>query len=332
MRYGKNTERNIKRLTISMSILVALVLVLWTDCLVYGFTNTKQENEPMTAKAEYTTANTKQAKNHTETLAKSINYILSDDEIWDSFIDGNGNTVRVIRPKEGSALEAAVETSDFKLERTLVEYSAQPDENKNSSGSSRESIISSKKDCFKLNKTLKESDIKVVEPHYNSDNKLVIGSRAEAVCLDIRTRSNWTEDDFYTVLNDEMKELVPTAIRLENELGVNALYIIAVGANETGWGKYMAGNHNYFNWTNDAIYHFDFDNAQSFSDFSVKTYNKYYIHEDFYSGKLGFTPKHITPEVVNVKYALNPNGKTNWQWTNTVCDIMGELSAKRFGK
>lgn len=193
----------------------------------------------------------------------------------------------------------------------------------------RENIINSKVDSFVTIKTLNETDVIKVEPVYDENNKLFISSRAEAMCLDIRTKSNWTANDFYEILNPEMYDLVPVAIRLEDEVGVNALYIIAVGANETGWGKHMAGDYNYFNWTNDAIYHFDFKSIEDFADFSVNTYKQYYTHESFYKSKLGFIPEYITPEVVNVKYALNNDNTTNWQWSNVVSEIMSDLCSRK---
>ena len=86
---------------------------------------------------------------------------------------------------------------------------------------------------FVQTKTLTNEDVYSVKPIYNEQNKMVINSRSEAMCLDIRNKSNWTADDFYKVLNEEMYDLVPVAIKMEDELGVNAIYIIAVGANET---------------------------------------------------------------------------------------------------
>ena len=189
-------------------------------------------------------------------------------------------------------------------------------------------IIHCKKGDRVDSKTIERADVRVIEPKYNEDGKLVVKSAAEAMCLDIRTKSNWTADDFYGMLNEEMYNLVPLAIQMEKELGVNALYTIAVGANETGWGRHMAGKNNYFNWTNDGVYHFNYDNVDEFNEYSIERYKKYYTDEAFFSKKLGFTPEFITPEVVNVKYALHSGGGTNWNWSNTVTQIMCDLSYK----
>lgn len=259
--------------------------------IYYKGSNPEEENEDITLAVENTieVQAVQEPQNNTE-----------DDTI--NTVENMGTTNPIVI----QALDSTVDTND-----------------------NRSDVIESKVGSFTTNKSLSNSDIKQVEPVYDVDGKLLIDSRAEAICLDIRTVSNWTADDFYSILNSEMHSLVPVAIEMERQLGINAVYIIAVGANETGWGKYMAGNNNYFNWTNDGIDHFDFNSIEEFADFSIDTYRDYYVHEDFYNGKLGFVPSCITPEVVNTKYALNSDGTTNWQWSNTVCDIMSSLSARR---
>ena len=194
----------------------------------------------------------------------------------------------------------------------------------------RDELINKKVNKFVQSKTLSKEDIYSVDPVYNDQNKMVISCRAEAMCLDIRNKSNWTADDFYKVLNPEMYDLVPVAIKMENELGINAIYIVAVGANETGWGKYFSGKYNYFNWTFDGKDHFNFNSIDAFANSSIDRYTKYYMHEEDYVNKLGFTPSCITPEVVNTKYALYLNGETNWQWSNVVSEIMSMLSTRLY--
>ena len=189
--------------------------------------------------------------------------------------------------------------------------------------------INDKKDAFVDQKVLREGDINLINPSYCSKNKMIVSSKEEAMLLDIRHRSNWTAQDFYKIVNEEMYGLVDVAISLEEAVGVNAIYTVAVGAAETGWGKHMAGRYNYFNWTNDAINHFNFETLSEFEQFSISAYSKNYIHESFYASKLGFTPMGITPEVVNVRYAINTNGTVNWNWSNKVCEIMNRLSDDR---
>lgn len=236
------------------------------------------------------------------------------------------NASRKLTGSEDSLIDTRVgnEATQLAIQFNTMQYN-----NEQEQLAMRASIIDTKRNSFVLTKTLNEQSIVMVEPLYGIDNKQVIERRSESMCLDIRTRSNWTYEDFDAVLNEEMKDLIPVALRLEEEVGINALYIIAVGANETGWGKYMAGRYNYFNWTNDGVDHFDFEALEKFSDFSVKTYRDNYVNETFYEGKLGFVPEHITLEVVNVKYAINPDKTTNWQWSNVVAEIMSNISDRR---
>lgn len=159
--------------------------------------------------------------------------------------------------------------------------------------------------------------------------KMVIKTSKEARDIDITTPSNWTADDFELIVNKEIKPLIPVAIRMEEELGVNALYLMAVGINETGWGRKMSGRYNYFNWSNDGRRYFGFDSMQHFSDFSTQRYRESYTRPEYYTKKLGKTPDKITIEVVNVIYAVNHDGSTNWQWTKTVSDVMRLLSDRR---
>ena len=194
----------------------------------------------------------------------------------------------------------------------------------------RDKFVEQKVNKFVQTKTLTSEDVYSVEPIYNEQNKMVINSRSEAMCLDIRNKSNWTADDFYKVLNEEMYDLVPVAIKMEDELGVNAIYIIAVGANETGWGKHLVGRYNYFNWTFDGINHFNFNSIDDFAKSSIERYSKYYMNESDYANKLGFTPNCITTEVINTKYAIHLSGGTNWQWSNVVSEIMSMLSARLY--
>ncbi len=161
-------------------------------------------------------------------------------------------------------------------------------------------------------------------------SKMVISSESEARKLDIRSKSNWSASDFDKVLPARLKCVIPVALRLEKELGINALYTISVAANETGWGQKLAGQNNYFNWSSDGIKSFDFDSIQSFSDYSVKGYKKF-LNTSFYADTVGNTDR-ISVETVNTKYAINRDGSINWEWTRVVASIMKRLSDQRLGR
>ena len=169
----------------------------------------------------------------------------------------------------------------------------------------------------------------------SSGTKMVISSYDEAKDTNILSRSNWTYDDFDKIVPSTMKPLINIALRMENEKGVNALYLMAVGANETGWGNKMSGNYNYFNWSRNGIKSLDFSSLENFSDYSTEHYDVFTTPSN-YTKKLGYTPTKITPPIVNILYAVNLDGdgssSTNTEWTTTVCKIMTELSNKRLSK
>ena len=162
-----------------------------------------------------------------------------------------------------------------------------------------------------------------------SSRKMVVQSQSVARGMDIRTASNWEASDFEAVVPNEVKDLIPVAIRMEKELGISSLYLVCVGINETGWGKRMSGKHNFFNWTNDGINHFSFNSMDSFAEFSIKSYKASYLNPEFYTERLGYTPDKITMESVNVRYAVNMDGSVNWKWTATVSQLMKKLSDER---
>lgn len=165
--------------------------------------------------------------------------------------------------------------------------------------------------------------------NYDSEGKMVIESNDEAKNIDIRSYSNWEYEDFERVLPNEMLDLIPTVLKIEKEVGINAVYLMAVAINETGWGKHMSGRYNYFNWSRDGIKYFDFDSLEDFTEHSLNLYKKWYINPEFYKDKLGHLPDKITIEVVNVRYALNRDGSTNWVWSKTVSQVMRMLSERR---
>lgn len=151
--------------------------------------------------------------------------------------------------------------------------------------------------------------------------------------FDIRTPSNWEVDDFKAVINKELYPLIEPAIRIEEELGINAVYLIAVGATETLWGKELAGKHNYFNWSTDGKYYYNFENIASFSDYSLKRYRDSFSQTSFYAKedkitKEMITPQYITIPVVNSKYAINGDKTINTAWGNLVCELLDSLYDK----
>ena len=149
--------------------------------------------------------------------------------------------------------------------------------------------------------------------------------------INIQSKSYWTREDFEAVLPDSLKPVIDTAIRMEEEQGINALYLVSVAANETGWGTKMSGNHNYFNWSIDGVKSLDFESMEEFTSYSMRGYKKF-LKPEYYAGKLddqGTIPDVITVKVVNTGYAFNPDKSVNWTWSEVVCKIIKQLTEKR---
>lgn len=176
---------------------------------------------------------------------------------------------------------------------------------------------------FENEQKIQELKEKYPNATYDDYGKLIVSNYDKAASLDIRTESNWTLDDFKLVCkNKEIQSLLPVALRIEKEAGVNALYLVSVAICETGWGKHMAGSYNYFNWSSRGVQ--SFGSIDAFSDYSVDRYKSKYTKTSTYGGV-----STITPRVVNKIYAINGDGSVNWRWSDHVCSMMVQLSNAR---
>lgn len=176
---------------------------------------------------------------------------------------------------------------------------------------------------------IEEVERNSIQSNLESFEKVVIASVKEAREYEIWTRSYWTKEDFEAIIPDTLKGMIPVALEMEEEIGVSAIYLLAVAANETGWGRYMAGRYNYYNWSNDGRKYFDFSSLEEFKEFSIGAYLRGYSEPEHFKKSYGRVPDKITVEVVNTKYAPHLSGGTNWIWTDTVSKIMKSLSDKR---
>lgn len=176
---------------------------------------------------------------------------------------------------------------------------------------------------FENEQKIQELKEKYPNATYDDYGKLIVSSYDTAASLDIRTESNWTLEDFQLVCrNKEIQSLLPVALRIEKEAGVNALYLVSVAICETGWGKHMSGSYNYFNWSSRGVQ--SFGSIDAFSDYSVDRYKSKYTKTSTYGGV-----STITPRVVNKIYAINGDGSVNWRWSDHVCSMMAQLSNAR---
>lgn len=170
------------------------------------------------------------------------------------------------------------------------------------------------------------------QPKYDAASKLVISSMSEAYELDIRTPSNWEREDFIAIVNEELYPLVDKAVKMEKLTGINAVYLVAVGCIETDYGRQLVGKHNYFNWSTDGVYHYNFENMDEFYRYSMYKYMSNYTDDEFYrtyEDIVGEYPETINIKVVNTAYAHYGNGRINWLWSEVLGEVMATLSSKR---
>ena len=103
----------------------------------------------------------------------------------------------------------------------------------------------------------------------------------------------------------------PCGFSAEENYGVNALFLCAVSALESGWGKYCFRKNNIFGWSGK-----DFETKAECIDFVASKIAEHYLSEDgkYYNGK--------TVSGVNVFY----NG--NLFWEEKISGIMSMISRK----
>lgn len=180
---------------------------------------------------------------------------------------------------------------------------------------------------FELNNLVSYS----VSPYYDEDGKLVVKDEKQAKSLDIRVPCNWDYEDFKVAIKPSLYPLIPVVMQIEDETGINALYLISSAAAETGWGTQFAGKNNYFNWSTNGINYYDFETLEEFTEYSSDRYGKSYCDPDFYVPFIdGNTkPDVITPSVVNMAYAKYKDGSINWRWSKEICAIMAGISQGR---
>ena len=136
-------------------------------------------------------------------------------------------------------------------------------------------------------------------------------SSKEAAKLDLTTPCGFSAEELSKGLSGELLALAEEFVLAEEKYGVNAVFLAAVSALESGWGRYCFRKNNIFGWSGK-----DFETKAECIDFVASRIAKHYLSEDgkYYNGK--------TVSGVNVFY----NG--NDFWTNKVCGIMAMISRK----
>ena len=130
----------------------------------------------------------------------------------------------------------------------------------------------------------------------------------EAAKLDLTTPSGFSAEELSKGLRGELSFLAEEFVAAEENYGVNALFLCAVSALESGWGRYCFRKNNIFGWSGK-----DFETKAECIDFVASKIAEHYLSEEgkYYNGK--------TVSGVNVCY----NGTDFWK--NKVAGIMAMI-------
>ncbi|MBQ6877939.1 MAG: glucosaminidase domain-containing protein [Oscillospiraceae bacterium] len=136
-------------------------------------------------------------------------------------------------------------------------------------------------------------------------------SGKEAAKLDLTTPCGYSPEELSKGLRGELSSLAEEFVAAEEKYKVNALFLCAVAALESGWGRYCFRPNNIFGWSGK-----DFESKEECIDFVASKIAEHYLSKDgkYYHGK--------TISGVNVCY----NGTDFWK--NKVAGIMGMISRK----
>ena len=133
-------------------------------------------------------------------------------------------------------------------------------------------------------------------------------SFALSVREDVTLSCGLSEEELALGLLGELRSLAPEFISAEEKYSVNAVFLAAVAALESGWGKFCFRPNNIFGWSGK-----NFDSKEECIDFVASKIAEHYLSEDgkYYNGK--------TVAGVNICY----NGNAFWE--RKVLDIMAMI-------
>ena len=144
-----------------------------------------------------------------------------------------------------------------------------------------------------------------------SGGKVFALSEKEAETLDLTVPCGYSAKELSEGLLGKLSFLAEDFIAAEEKYSVNAVFLAAVAALESGWGKYCFRPNNIFGWSGK-----DFETKEECIDFVASKIAEHYLSEDgkYYNGK--------TVSGVNVCY----NGSGLWE--KAVNGIMAMISRK----
>lgn len=149
------------------------------------------------------------------------------------------------------------------------------------------------------------------------DDQIRIEQETELVQLNtLVDLSGVTEAELASVLKYDLKSLAKTFVQAEQEYGVNAIYLAAISALESGWGRYQFKENNIFGFGN-----MDFESEEDCIIYVADFLSREYLTPDglYYGG--GYSLSHV-----NEAY----NGSQHWldevsKIADKIADSINEL-------
>lgn len=144
-----------------------------------------------------------------------------------------------------------------------------------------------------------------------SGTKVFAISKTEALGTDLTIPCGYSAKELSKGLSGELSFLAEEFFAAEEKYGVNALFLCAVAALESGWGRYCFRPNNIFGWSGK-----DFENKAECVDFVSSKIAEHYLSDEgkYYNGK--------NLSGVNVCY----NGNVFWE--TKVAEIMAMISGR----
>lgn len=134
---------------------------------------------------------------------------------------------------------------------------------------------------------------------------------SEAAEMDLRTPSGLTADELRNGLKKDLVDLAEDFVAAEERYGVNAVFLAALAAFESGWGRHCFRENNIFGWSGKS-----FETKSECIDFVASKIAEYYLSEDgkYYHG--------------TDLYGVNCSYNGSNVWLENVAAIMSKISEK----
>ena len=132
---------------------------------------------------------------------------------------------------------------------------------------------------------------------------------SEAAGMDLRTPSGLTAEELRSGLKKDLVDLAEDFIAAEEKYGINAVFLAALAAFESGWGRHCFRENNLFGWGGKS-----FETKSECVDFVASKLAEHYLSEDgkYYHG-------------MNL-YGVNRSYNGSDIWVENVAAIMAKIS------